>query len=195
MQVKWLFCLLALRYKNSVLGSDEFGTESQEFEVTAAGGVRASTLRGSPSLQLQVEHSFTEDSKFSPREDWEMAISPVSRQLTVDKLQGSAQSSGMERNQIKDLIANGGFYRIRLHSNPTNPDSPMVMAAISACDLHKANFREEIVLHLDPHQNIIGMTYSAPSSVLARDCHSKPLPEDIKFDTKIKVAEASIGQR
>mmetsp|Transcript_16129 Transcript_16129/g.21332 ORF Transcript_16129/g.21332 Transcript_16129/m.21332 type:complete len:268 (-) Transcript_16129:362-1165(-) len=181
--------LILLLYPIFQVQGDEFDID--EFEASSLANARTTKPRG--VTLTTVEHSFTEDSQFIHREVWETSVTSLTRQLSIQP-QGKVKLSYSERAQMKELIDNEGFYRIQLHSNPSDPNSPIIMAAINACDLHKANFREEITLHLDRDQNVIGMTYSAPSSLLAKSCHNKPLPEVIELESAITIAEASSGQ-
>mmetsp|Transcript_20312 Transcript_20312/g.30023 ORF Transcript_20312/g.30023 Transcript_20312/m.30023 type:complete len:218 (+) Transcript_20312:38-691(+) len=95
-----------------------------------------------------------------------------------------------QREQIKELITNGGFYRIRLDSENE------IVSAIHACELYKAGFKEEIVFHVDNDGNVVGIDYSAPLSVLSarRDCKKPKLPENIVIQTNVQTRHPTKAQ-
>ena len=93
------------------------------------------------------------------------------------------------------MLSNNSLYRIRILSNPKNSSSPYVQAAIPACELQKSHFKEEIILHLDGSDNIIGLVYSSPTPVtISRACNASNVPATIKFLTKSKVADRVTSQ-
>lgn len=60
--------------------------------------------------------------------------------------------------------------------------------------MQKSGFKEDIILHLDGHNNPIGVAYSSPVIALSRPCDSSKLTVPLHFHTRIKVAEKVIAQ-
>eukprot|EP00903_Cladosiphon_okamuranus_P013097 g12216.t1 len=96
--------------------------------------------------------------------------------------------------EMEDLIANGGLYLIRVATDDSSTQH--VLAAIPACQLRLASFREEITLHVEWDGLIVGLDYKAPVGPLAstRDPTKMPVPESAEIVTKATVVRSASAQ-
>ncbi|CAM9813540.1 unnamed protein product [Scytosiphon promiscuus] len=140
---------------------------------------------------ISVEHAFGPTSKFTHRGSAEIVIDPSravqpSASIQRVKLYDSAQ--------MEELIANDDLYIIRFATEESSTQH--VVAAVPACQLRLASFREEITLHVDKDGLIMGVDYKAPVGPLAstRDCTKMPVPESYEVATKIVVVRAASAQ-
>eukprot|EP01041_Mallomonas_annulata_P007947 gene7947-16275_t len=95
---------------------------------------------------------------------------------------------------FKALLKENGLYRIRMHSKPGDDSSPFIYAAIPACELQKSGFREEITVHFDKNDSIIGLEYSSPVIALPRPCDPEKVTAPVIFQTTVKVADKQFAQ-
>lgn len=145
--------------------------------------------------RIELEHSFG-NNEFIARTELFL------HQKSKSKIESSIESPSDGVNGVaeadlvkfKGLLQSNGLYRIRVHSNPGNNSSPFVMAALPACELQRSGFKEEIIIHFDEFENIISLEYSSPVIALPRPCDAKKITAEIKFQTKVKVAETQIAQ-
>lgn len=74
--------------------------------------------------------------------------------------------------EFKDLLVNKGLYRIQVVTRMTDGLTSSVSAAIPVCDLQQSGFKEDIVLHLDNNDNIMGLSYSSPTMAISQQCNA-----------------------
>eukprot|EP00640_Fibrocapsa_japonica_P002441 CAMPEP_0113936808 /NCGR_PEP_ID=MMETSP1339-20121228/3598_1 /TAXON_ID=94617 /ORGANISM="Fibrocapsa japonica" /LENGTH=280 /DNA_ID=CAMNT_0000939367 /DNA_START=101 /DNA_END=940 /DNA_ORIENTATION=- /assembly_acc=CAM_ASM_000762 len=195
---------------------DEFESfDPEEFE---GGYYRQQAPMGSGSVVLDLYHAFGEDALFEPRGQVEVGVATLSKQVTVRFVGPSANAAGTHTlpdhqiEQLEELVRNGGYYRLRLRMGP---DAPWVGASVSACQLHRASFREEITLQLDLVSpvaggagaaaagqqgggggvEVLGLRYAAVPPPLATmlttgagalACSAAKLPSSVEFTTTLQ---------
>ena len=97
--------------------------------------------------------------------------------------------------QLKGLLGKGELYRIRILSDPNDAKSEFVGAAIPACDLQKSGFKEDINLHMELSNNIVGIVYTSRAhSAIARACDPSKVPMQLKFQSRMKVLDIAVSQ-
>lgn len=74
--------------------------------------------------------------------------------------------------EFKDLLVNKGLYRIQVVTRMSDGLTSSVSAAIPVCDLQQSGFKEDIVLHLDNNDNIMGLSYSSPTMAISQQCNA-----------------------
>jgi len=81
------------------------------------------------------------------------------------------------------IVSNNGFYRIKLEDKESGS---AVVASVPACDVRRANFREQIGLTLGNTGSIISLSYKPLVSPLAPQCHELKSFMDSKEDKEYK---------
>jgi len=147
--------------------------------------------------KVVLEHSLDMKS-FHPRGEFTLAtnVDGVSRVVSLVENGFSEQ----DISDMKSLLASNDLYRIRIRSkvqDKSKEATPVyVSAAVPACDLQKGGFKEEINLHMELDNSIVGVVYSssrAPSAI-ARACDPEKVPKDLKFQSRMKVLDMAVSQ-
>ena len=98
---------------------------------------------------------------------------------TVVRLE-RAEWGGAEQEEFRRLVAEDGFYRIRVPAQPLAPgEGGHLVAAVKARCLASSQFTEQIVLHPDMAGNLVSLEYNTPS----RACRATP-PASFAFNPK-----------
>mmetsp|Transcript_5696 Transcript_5696/g.5894 ORF Transcript_5696/g.5894 Transcript_5696/m.5894 type:complete len:273 (+) Transcript_5696:226-1044(+) len=149
--------------------------------------------------KIRVDHEM--DSQFSSRTVFTLHQKRTNSKIEpgMDTLSNSESElfNGISESHVesfKTLLSSNGLYRIRFLSKSTNESSPLIYAAIPACELQKSGFKDEITLYLDKYDDIISMDYSAPVTALPRPCDPSKITGSIQFQTKVKVADRLFAQ-
>ena len=74
--------------------------------------------------------------------------------------------------EFKNLLINKDLYRIQVVTRLSNGLTSSVSAAIPVCDLQQSGFKEDIVLHFDNNDNIMGLSYSSPTMAISQQCNA-----------------------
>ena len=171
-------------------------SQEVEGEFTASTAVPASMVTAAKVTLVDLEHSLDGGKTFSPRYSYKLQLSKSAVKL-VDL---QPEKNGIFASDIESfrslLMGNtaDGLYRIRMHSTPSDPTSPYVSAAIPSCELQKSGFKEDIVLHLDSSNNIVGVGYSSPVIALSRPCDPSALKSPTPLLTRFRAGEVHSGQ-
>lgn len=72
--------------------------------------------------------------------------------------------------ELKSILNSNSLYTIRLQAHTGNTSSEPVLTSLPACELQKSGYKEDLTVYLDTNQNIIGVSYSSPTSTVAREC-------------------------
>ena len=98
---------------------------------------------------------------------------------TVVRLE-RAEWGGAEQEEFRRLVAEDGFYRIRVPARPLAAgEGGHLVAAVKARCLASSQFTEQIVLHPDMAGNLVSLEYNTPS----RACRAAP-PASFAFSPK-----------
>jgi hypothetical protein len=86
-----------------------------------------------------------------------------------------------------DAMLEYGWYQLKLQDDNNSQD--YVLATVSACNVRRANFRDDFSFVVSRDDTIISMAYTPLVSPLARpDCTELETPPgEIKFDSKVSV--------
>jgi hypothetical protein len=86
-----------------------------------------------------------------------------------------------------DAMLEYGWYQLKLQDDNNSQD--YVLATVSACNVRRANFRDDFSFVVSRDDTIISMAYTPLVSPLARpDCTELETPSgEIKFDSKVSV--------
>lgn len=136
----------------------------------------------SEARSVVIEHAFSPGGDFSYRGALDLVGFEGSPSATVPPV-----NLGPNAPQLEDLITNDELYLIRVATDDSS--GRHVVAAVPACHLRLASFREDITLHVDWDGIIVGLDYKAPVGPLAstRDCTKMPVSESSKIVTSVKV--------
>ena len=74
--------------------------------------------------------------------------------------------------EFKNLLMNKDLYRIQVVTRLSDGLTSSVSAAIPVCDLQQSGFKEDIVLHLDNNDNVMGLSYSSPTMAISQQCNT-----------------------
>lgn len=156
-----------------------------------AAGLLACSVAAS-ARTVGVDHAFGPDKQFKSRGSMEIIVDPsrvLAPSATLQPIKLAADVGEME-----DLIANDGLYLVRVATDDSSTEH--IIAAIPACQLRLASFREEIILHVEWDGLIVGMDYQSPVGPLAstRDCTKMPVPKSAEFTTKATVVRSASAQ-
>lgn len=94
------------------------------------------------------------------------------------------------------IVSNNGFYRIKLEDKDSGA---AVIASVPACDVRRANLREQIGLTLGNTGSIISLSYKPLVSPLAAQCHElnsfmeSKQDKEYKFKTTVNYSIATPG--
>ena len=96
---------------------------------------------------------------------------------------------------FKKLLADNALYRIRVVTkNIDGTISKTATASVPACELQKCGFKEDLVLHLDNNDHIMGLSYSSPEMTISRSCDPSKITTPVTLSTRVKLAESDIAQ-
>ncbi|CAM9440832.1 unnamed protein product [Ectocarpus sp. 13 AM-2016] len=140
---------------------------------------------------LSVEHAFGPAAEWTHRGFLELDIDPSRAMAFSASLQPSTLP---DASQMEELIANDGLYLIRVATDESSTQH--VVAAVSACQLRLASFREDITLHVERDGVIVGVDYKSPVGPLAstRNCTKMSVLEYSEVVTKVVVVRAASAQ-
>lgn len=141
------------------------------------------------SKTYQLYHSFDPSADFSPRGSITLASTVTSNGITasVENIDGSVNKDIADR-----IVEEGnGFYRIKVVDAVTGRSA---LASVPACEVRRANFREEIELTIGHTGSLLSLSYTPLVSPIAMPCHSLPnLATDPKFQTQISYSTSTAG--
>ena len=96
---------------------------------------------------------------------------------------------------FKKLLADNALYRIRVVTKSVDGlVSNTATASVPACELQKSGFKEDLVLHLDNNDHIMGLSYSSPEMTISRSCDPSKITTPVTLSTRVKLAESDIAQ-
>jgi len=160
---------------------EEYEDEWEQPESSRSGS------QGSRSRAVYtVEHSLGIEG-FEPRATLAIATSTLSSEKSAKFLEAGKFSSE-DVAAFKHLVKAGGFYRIRVRSNPDDASSHYVMAALPACQLFLAGFKEKLVIRFDLEGSIAAIEYANP--FFPGDC-VKRLTSGSKSKGSIRIRSAA----
>jgi hypothetical protein len=143
-----LFCLLAVSAVDSI--ADSSVTREDVIE-----------------LQHLISDHFSTRSKYIIKHK-----SDGSQEINVLESENNGILS-KEIKQFQNLLVSNSLYRIQLVTrSPDGGVKSTVSAAVPVCDLQKSGFKEDLVLHLDNSNNIMGVSYSSPVMAISQVCDS-----------------------
>mmetsp|Transcript_17359 Transcript_17359/g.16698 ORF Transcript_17359/g.16698 Transcript_17359/m.16698 type:complete len:240 (+) Transcript_17359:484-1203(+) len=100
-----------------------------------------------------------------------------------------------EVTQFQNSLVSNSLYRIQLVTrSPDGGVKSAVSAAVPVCDLQKSGFKEDLVLHLDNSNNIMGVSYSSPVMAISQVCDSTKFTAPVTFQTRMKISEVEVAQ-
>jgi hypothetical protein len=109
------------------------------------------------------------------------------------------ESNSLDDEVLKGLdaiVSNNGFYRIKVEDKDSGA---AVIASVPACDVRRANLREQIGLTLGNTGSIISLSYKPLVSPLAAQCHElnsfmeTKQDKEYKFRTTVNYSTATPG--
>jgi len=161
--------------------ADEFSNDSEQQIASDRDG----QVSGSRTV-FAVEHSLGAEG-FSPRATLAITTSSLSSAKSAKFLEAGKFSSA-DVAAFKRLAQAGGFYRIRVQSVADDTSSPYVVAALPACQLFLAGFKEKLVLRFDLEGGISAIEYANPH--FPGDC-VKRLTANSKAKGSIRIRSAA----
>jgi len=151
-----------------------------------------STIAGDVSKTYQLYHSFDSSAdSFSPRGSITLSATATSSsngvEASVVNLEDSIETDVMNRI----VEEGGGFYRIKVVEEESGRSA---LASVPACEIRRANFREEIELTIGHTGSLLSLSYTPLVSPLASQCTSLPLLTTTpKFTTQITYSTSTTG--
>ena len=92
---------------------------------------------------------------------------------------------GADLDAVKTLAKEGGFYTLSLPSVLSDPDSPAVLASVSACALLASRFEERLQLTMSGKDRLVALSYVLPK--VPPRCPTDGLPrlalDEVLFNT------------
>jgi len=153
--------------------------------------VLAPVIAGEVSKTYQLYHSFDSSvDSFSPRGSITLSATSTSSngiEASVVNLDDSLETDIVNRA----VEAGGGFYRIKVVEEESGRSA---LASVPACEVRRANFREEIELTIGHTGSLLSLSYTPLVSPLATPCTSlSPLTSTPKFTTQISYSTSTSG--
>ncbi|KAK9829207.1 hypothetical protein WJX72_004495 [[Myrmecia] bisecta] len=140
-----------------------------------------SVLTTSSYAQIVVEHAFGDD-VFTPAGELVLQ-GPADGPLTFIREALTTQ----HKQAFTKLLAQDGFYKLRLPSKAEASDSPKVLASVRARCLASDQFQEQLSLHVNEHAQVIAADYSTASGVCRPGLQAPTPPSDWQFPADAKV--------
>eukprot|EP00128_Syssomonas_multiformis_P010633 Colp12_sorted_trinity150504_noHs@10076 len=124
----------------------------------AVEAVVASSIQGESTgpVTLSFEHSFDIDATYQTRGSIQFAKAGKHRFVKHEWSEEQIAS-------LKALASSGGFYRLRVKSDPRKEDSPYVVAIAPACQLLRST-SEVLTVHVDERGFVTAVTYTPSGS-------------------------------
>lgn len=166
----------------------------------------ASSSNAVPSTLIEIEHSLDGGLNYVKRSSFLVAFNTEStgnansatttvnskQSLVKEVLDKNGLYDEKDISDFKKLLitnVNDSLYRIRTRAVPNDNKSLYVSASIPACELLKAGFKEDIVLHLNDKNHIVSLGYSAPIIAMSRTCDSSYVKSPSPMFTRIRAGE------
>lgn len=147
---------------------------------------------------FEIEHSF--GSSFSPRGKLTVQQTPDGRLVAET---GKNVIENEEIDDFKTLLAVNGFYRVRIRQTDSNRSVSAAIPSVDIffrpahkylylffafkCELQKSGFKEDIIVHLNNNNDLVGLSYSSPVIALSRPCDpSKVVPTYMILQNRLK---------
>jgi len=141
------------------------------------------------SALFMLEHSISDD-QWKPRGNVELQFGKQNPVKFAD-----TQLSSADLAELKKLVDNHGYYRIRLvPTKPAGTPDSYVMASVPACALVASGYRELLNFHSDVYGNIIAVDYRTPIT----QCEALPAiktSDKAEFKPKGKILFGRTGER
>lgn len=134
---------------------------------------------------VEIQH-FT-SGQFSLRSSYKISESSITA-LNTD------QNTIQDVDGFKHMLEENALYRIRVVTRTADGTSKTVSASIPACELQKSGFKDDLTLHLDNNDQIIGLSYSSPEIILSRSCDPSLITGPVPLQTRVKLAEPDVAQ-
>lgn len=157
---------------------------------------------------FHVEHAIIPNT-FTPRGIIQISIDDEGKLESTFRKTTEGYLSDEELNGLDEIIANNGYYKVRVKQDDTTAaggagggSASVVLASAPGCDVKRANFREEIGILLGNTGSIISLSYKPLVSPLAPQCHeldtfaqeaTEKGRKENDFKTKISLSTATPG--
>lgn len=187
-------CLVTLLQLVKIASASE-STSTAETQTTA------STPPDTPLKTFQIYHAF-QNNEFKPRGTIQLSTAGGGVEASFAEGEDGSEtgsSSSLDEAAFVEMdaaVASGGFYKVKVLDVESGVSS---IASVPACEVRRANFREEIGITLGNTGSIISISYKPLASPLALPCHElKPLSEASKerqftFKTAVSHSTAKTG--
>jgi len=149
-------------------------------------------IAGDVSKTYQLYHSFDSSAdSFSPRGSITLSADSTSSSNGIEASVINLEDS-LEADIVNRIVEEGGgFYRIKVVEEESGRSA---LASVPACEIRRANFREEIELTIGHTGSLLSLSYTPLVSPLASQCTSlPPLTSTPKFTTQITYFTSTIG--
>ncbi|OWZ10669.1 Ubiquitin family protein [Phytophthora megakarya] len=144
-------------------------------------------------VKFELEHQMGADAPFTPRGVVEIVASASSPKPKVS-FSALPTLSGDDVQQLETLLRKGRHYTVRAKADPTNPDSPYVVASVPMCMLAAMRLREDFAFHLSDNGKLVAIEYLTP--YLDEDAcveHQTRSLKDVRFGPFGTVLKAQTG--
>lgn len=149
-------------------------------------------IAGDVSKTYQLYHSFDSSAdSFSPRGSITLSADSTTSSNGIEASVINLEDS-LEADIVNRIVEEGGgFYRIKVVEEESGRSA---LASVPACEIRRANFREEIELTIGHTGSLLSLSYTPLVSPLASQCTSlPPLTSTPKFTTQITYFTSTIG--
>lgn len=153
--------------------------------------VASADIPDGDSVNVDIEHDLT--GTFTLRGRYAVPL----RAGSGKQLPGfdNAVSSAGDLESFKKLLATNGYYRVRVRNTVADGNqSYFATAAIPACKLQSSGFKEDLSIHLDRNNVVVGLSYSSPIIALPRPCDPALVKSTITFHTRVKHIDTMLAQ-
>mmetsp|Transcript_16170 Transcript_16170/g.18314 ORF Transcript_16170/g.18314 Transcript_16170/m.18314 type:complete len:263 (+) Transcript_16170:140-928(+) len=130
--------------------------------------------------EYPMEHSLSYDDGFTSR--GKLLVQVMKKKISIKFDSNSRELSKKESSALEKLASEKRFYRVRIPSDPLNPESEWLMASVPACDLALNDFKEYFRFHLDKSGEITSfeVTTKNPSG----KCNDVKFPKTVVLKSK-----------
>ena len=144
-------------------------------------------LQAVKSREAIVEiHHFMSD-QFSFRSSYRISESTITA-INID------QNAIEDKDSFKRMLGENSLYRIRVSTRTEDGALKTASASIPACELQKSGFKDDLMLHLDNNDQVIGLSYSTPDIILSQSCDPNLIVGPVPLQTRVKLAEPDVAQ-
>ena len=152
---------------------------------------KRTTAKKSSVLRYPIQHALGSSAAadgFVDRGDIEVSVSKKTKKISIKFSQKSYEMSAGEAKAFEELVAEDGFYRIRVPTDISSATGPWLYASVKACLMAKHGFKESFRFHLDKSGKLTSIELQPLGENSACSQGDISLPKKITIRSKASAA-------